>query len=146
MIRETGDMWSIYEMTDFYIVTTNSYIRKDGSLVMGRGAAKQVASHLPQIPAQLARQTTHLGTYGVIIHLREPTHIGAFQVKHHFGDAAQLSLIKHSTIMLRNIAHALPSHRFDMNFPGIGNGRLSYDAVLPIIVTLPDNVHIWTFD
>jgi len=41
------------------------------------------------------------------------------------------------------IAH--PDCRIDLNFPGIGNGRLSPDQVLPLIKQLPDNVHVWRY-
>jgi len=145
MNHEQGDMWSVFDETDFFLVTTNSYIRQDGALVMGRGIAKQLANRFPHMPYNFANQTTHLGTYGLIIHLRDDTHLGAFQVKHHYSDAATLSLIQYSTNHLYNLANRLPSKRFDMNFPGIGNGRLPYDEVLPIIETLPNNVHIWTY-
>ena len=145
MIKKTGDMWSIFDLSDFFIVTTNSYIRRDGKIVMGRGIAKQLAERFPTIPHEFAKQTTHLGTYGLIIHLRDDTHLGAFQVKHHFADPATLSLIEYSTRHLTNLANRLPSNRFDINFPGIGNGRLKYDDVLPVIEQLPDNVHVWTF-
>ena len=145
MIPEQGDMWSILDTTDFFIVTTNSYIRIDGALVMGRGIAKQLSTRFPQMPRNFAQQTKHLDTYGLIIHLRDDTNLGAFQVKHHFSDPATLSLIEYSTRHLTNLANRLPKQRFDLNFPGIGNGRLAYNDVLPIVRQLPDNVHVWTF-
>lgn len=136
-----GNMWSILDETDYFIVTTNSYIRKDGALVMGRGIAKQLATRHPLMPYRLAELIEHLGEYGVLM----DGMFGAFQVKYHFKDMADIELIHRSTIDLRRFALIAKDKRFDVNFPGIGNGRLTYDEVLPIIKLLPDNVHVWTF-
>ena len=54
-------------------------------------------------------------------------------------------LIKISTSMLGELANVYTNTRFDLNFPGIGNGHLSKDEILPIISKLPDNVHIWEY-
>ncbi len=141
MIREYGDMWSIYGKTDCFIVTTNSYIRTDGALVMGRGIAKQLVDRVPGIAWRFAEQIEHLGKYGLVI-----SHgLIAFQVKYRYDHDAELELITYSTSLLSIHASFAKNKRFDMNFPGIGNGRLNYDLVLPIIETLPDNVHVWTF-
>lgn len=145
MKREYGDMWSIFDLTDYFIITTNSYIRQDGAVVMGRGIAKQMKDKYPEVPFQFAKQIKHLGTYGLIFHLGDDTHLGAFQVKHHYADPATVSLIHHSAVQLDHFAEEYPHKRFDMNFPGIGNGRLPIDEVIQSINFMPDNVHVWTF-
>jgi hypothetical protein len=141
MKLEQGNMWSIYDETDYFIVTTNSYIRTDGAVVMGRGIAKQLAARVPKIPYILGDLIDHLTEYGVIMVRKH----GAFQVKYHFKDPADLGLIHRAVFDLTQYAEAVPTKRFDMNFPGIGNGHLAYDDVLPLLQPLPDNVHVWTF-
>ena len=145
MIREHGNMWSIFGSTDYFIVTTNSYVRGNGQLVMGRGAAFQLKRHFPELPAVAGRVILHLGIYGMIWLLRPREVIGLFQVKKHFKDNARIDLIVMATNILRAKARDCPEKRFDMNFPGIGNGHLKESDVLPIIEVLPDNVHIWTY-
>ena len=146
MIRETGDMWSIFKTTDNFIVTTNSYIRTDGALVMGRGIAKQLRDRFPGIDKALAAGVKHLGYYGLSAAVGPDFQtIVALQVKYHFADKATLELITASTNTLNAWSRRFNDRRYDMNFPGIGYGGLAYDDVLPIVETLPNNVHVWTF-
>ena len=147
MKREFGNMWTIFDHTDNFIITTNSYIRADGALVMGRGIAAEVKARYPHVPHELGAMINHLSLYGLVTLMTKqglPT-ISAFQVKYHYSDPATLELIQYSTTYLDTLASEIPECRFDMNFPGIGNGKLAYDDVLPIVQQLPDNVHIWTF-
>jgi len=150
MILQQGDMWSVYGKTDLFCITTNSYIRKDGCLVMGRGIAKQAVERIPDIAQQFGRMIMkdcgHMGTYGLITWKRRPEQsMAAFQVKRHFKEEADVKLITISTTMLSELATTYSDARFDLNFPGIGFGRLPRDEVLPIIERLPDNVHIWEY-
>lgn len=147
MLLEKGNMWSILDLTDYFIFTGNSYIRTDGALVMGRGMAQKVRDKWPGIDKTIGHEITHLSRYLIVIENYFPmtTKIGAFQVKYHFKDKAELNLIHQSTTLLAHLANDVPDKRFDMNFPGIGNGRLDYTDVITIIRELPDNVHIWTF-
>jgi len=146
MIRKIGDMWSIFKTTDNFIVTTNSYIRTDGAIVMGRGIAKQLRNKHPGIDKALAAGVDHLGYYGLSAVIGPDfQNIIAFQVKYHFAEDATLALITKSTNMLDAWSRRFSNRRYDMNFPGIGFGGLAYDDVLPIIESLPDNVRVWTF-
>lgn len=148
MILESGNMWKIFPHSDLFCITTNSHLTLNGELVMGRGIAFEAKQKLPQLPRQfgtMIRQSYgHLGRYGLLILKRRPRpSVAAFQVKRHFSDAADLSLIEFSVQLLADLALKYPSARFDLNFPGIGNGRLSRAEVLPIVLKLPDNVHVW---
>ena len=69
--------------------------------------------------------------------------IGAFQVKRHFREKASLSLIGYSVVRFLHIIKYERVERLDMNFPGIGYGRLPRAHVLPVIQELPDCVHVW---
>ena len=147
MILKQGDMLANLVQGDIYLVTTNSYIRKDGALVMGRGAAKQLATMFPNLPFELGKRIEHLGEYnvGVLTQTNDSKlSLGAFQVKYNFADAADLDLIGRSVDELHRLA-VEDGRVFHVNFPGIGNGRLTYDSVLPLLASLPDNVCVWTF-
>jgi hypothetical protein len=72
---QQGDMWSAYNRANLFLVTTNSTLKRNNALVMGRGIARQARDR----------------------------------------------------------------------FPGIGNGGLSREAVLPLLAALPHQVTIWEY-
>ena len=141
-----GNMWDEYNGKDVFVVTTNSFIKSNGELVMGRGAAK-VARDRFQIALALGTlihsKCGSLGRYGFLGVSR--ANLAAFQVKYHFKSPASLELIGHSTAMLSEFALENPSLIIHLNYPGIGNGGLPIEEVAPIISTLPDNVNVWRF-
>lgn len=159
MQLEKGNIWDIYSTTDIFLFTANATVKSDCSLVMGRGLAQQVRDHIPGIDLEIGtriltgRRYRKYGQYFgitveyllVIVPFQHPPAVGAFQVKGYYSDPATLELIVGATQALTDLALSFTDKRFDMNFPGIGAGRLERDAVLPIISHLPDNVHIWEF-
>lgn len=146
---EFGDMWSVYNETDAFLFTGNSYLRKDGALVMGRGLARQVRDRVKGSDQRFGRaikeMSGHLGEYNVAWSTKASEKIGVFQVKYHFKDDADLSLIERSAEKLHQQIRKYPPNRVDLNFPGIGNGGQSVSDVKPIIDSLPDCVHIWRY-
>lgn len=157
MKREIGNMFDMYGAVlgpHMILVTTNSYKRRDGALVMGRGAAKQLAVLKPDVPYAFGRRLIdgQFMTYGVMSlppQAEGEPWLGAFQVKYHFKDEANMELIQTSLIMLDEMARKMPHMRIDLNYPGIGNGRI-HDQVRrkqldKWLDQLPDNVHVWTF-
>jgi hypothetical protein len=147
MILERGNMWSVFGKTGLFLITTNPIITKAGKLVMGRGIARQMRDNFPGSDVELANLVRAFPSAYVMNMYHEPTFgkqsVGFFMVKHHWNDPAQNPVIMQSTARLMEIA---PSwERIDLNFPGIGNGKLKREDVLPIIEQLPDNVHVWEF-
>ena len=148
MILQKGNMWSAFPNSDCFLITTNSFIKRNRSAVLGRGIALEATKRFPELPhlagQAMSTRTSHLGEYGVIG--RVCGNIGIFQVKHHWGEPAKLDLIKRSCDhLIRKLDTVTSSFRVDLNFPGIGNGKLAYNDVLPIVSQLPDNVNVWTF-
>ena len=144
-----GDMFDSFPAFTVWLITTNAFIKKTGELVMGRGAAAQTVRLWPEMPRLFGNIITHMNTYGVVIaaDLGDDRHIGAFQVKHYWGDEATIDLIEHSCMMLNKMALSMPEHTFRLNYPGIGNGRLRIDQVNPILeayLTAP-NIEVWRF-
>ncbi len=128
---------------NFRICTGNSYITKEHKVVMGRGAALEVRDNFPSIDLIFANNITHLTDYSLIMNLG--WRIGLFQVKYHFRDAADLGLIQNSTKALAEVARAFPQTTFDMNYPGIGNGKLQNkeSIIQSMLEALPNNVHVF---
>lgn len=161
MRLRTGNMLDVYGNCDLFLFTANATITKDSRLVMGAGIAKTLKSRLPSIDAVMARAITdQLRVRGVEPDwsaLREGTtryllvvrsllgqDVGAFQVKYHWSQDANLPLIQWSCDMLADYIGIRGPMDVHLNFPGIGNGRLPRDKVLPIISSsLPDCVTVW---
>lgn len=151
----TGNMFD--HPASLILVTTNSYVRDNGTLVMGRGAAAELRRHMPNAESvfgALVKKSPGLGVwkqYGVLVEpmigdwtqllrLRKPQ-LGIFQVKYHWGKPAVPELISHSVSSLISIAHNYQS--ISLNYPGIGNGGLTRGAVWPLIKGLPNNCTVW---
>lgn len=143
MKLHTGNMWDIYEEADCFVFTGNSFVKTNGCLVMGRGMARQVLDKFPgidrRICSKILDECCHLGTYGFVFDEK----IGVFQVKYHFKEKADVRLIRYSVKCLVAYTSKYPDKQIHMNYPGIGNGGLPKCVVKPLIVCLPDNVHVW---
>jgi len=146
-----GNMWDTD--ADIYIVTGNATIKKDGSLVMGRGAALDLKNKVPNIDkmfgALIQKRATRVDTnkykYGVLFaKYQDGKYYGIFQVKWNFREQADLELIKYSIEKLDSVirTHFIDG-RVSMNFPAIGNGGLSRKVVEPLLSNLPSNLTVW---
>ena len=129
-------------------VTTNSFVKSNGDLVMGRGFAKSLANLYPDLPFYAGSAVDQFPKincriYGIIPLVY--SNIGLFQVKDHWQHDAIEPLIALSTYLLSEYANRYPEYQMAVNFPGIGNGKLSPETVEPIIDTLPPNVDVWQF-
>lgn len=160
---ERGDMFSMWGKTDLFLFTSNPVVNKQGLAVMGRGIAKQLSDRLPTIRNDFADYlnrssgeytVAELGNYELD---GEIQCVGYFMVKAHWAEAAKLSVIEKSVHSLTELLEhhqwfaeemcGVPfNFRVDLNFPGIGNGKLQRDDVLPLLLKLPDYVHIWEYD
>ena len=154
-----GNMWTAYATADLFLITTNSTIRQDGALVMGRGIARQARDRFPGLDRALGREIArtcgHLGEYGLLVSPRWPAaKLGAFQVKAcaersrstHYAQPARLPVIDTSVQALVQWCEAHPLALVCLNFPGIDNGQLARANVLPLISRLPDRVWVWECD
>ena len=45
----TGDMWRVFDEVDYFVITTNAIIKRNGAVVMGAGIAKQMRDKYPGI-------------------------------------------------------------------------------------------------
>jgi hypothetical protein len=147
LIKGLLDYSTPWTLPNVYLFTGNPISRKDGALVMGRGAAKQLRDAYPALQFGLGetlRRNPERRLLFVPVDRATDQWIGWFKVKHHWADPADISLIKQSTHELRVVAMRRPKRTFHMNYPGIGNGRLDIDTVHPLLQALPDNVLIYS--
>lgn len=150
MISRWGNMWNEYDYADLFLITTNSTIKRDGRLVMGRGMAKQARDKFPGLDMELGLAIReaygNLGRYHLLISPKWPAKkIGALQVKTHYSLPADITLIEESISVLNRWAREHPGTSIHLNFPGIGNGRLSVERVLPVVHSLPNSVSVWRY-
>ena len=142
---------------DVIVFTGNSTVRRDGCLVMGRGAALETQKRFYDSNREFGRLITvhnlhnhpnKQGPYGVLVHSTQiDPSLAIFQVKYRYSDNALVELIEFSTRNLSTWAKTnWKSKQIALNFPGIGWGGLRRDGVLPIIQSLPDNVEVWEYE
>lgn len=135
---EIGDMFSVFDEADLFCITTNSFLKNNGALVMGRGIAQQVRDRWPgvdqKVGQQIANYCGHLGTYGLIVSPDWPqAKLGLYQVKLNFRDQAALDLIDLAAQELSKWCLEHPEAKVHLNFPGVGNGQLTIAQVWPVI-------------
>lgn len=151
MILEKGNMWDVFGK-GIFMITTNPIRRNDGAVVMGRGIALEAKKRYPQLPYDFGRQLENGWAvmdqqFVGLIGFYDETPIYHFMVKDHWREPAKLEIIQNS---VRAIIHDeylkfLEGKRVDLNFPGIGNGKLKREDVLPLLQLLPDNFHVWEY-
>ena len=147
MILEKGNMWDSFGK-GIFMITTNPIIKRDGSVVMGRGIALEAKTKFPELPYKFGdrlKENKAVPFVDYIAHF-DNTPIWYFMVKSHWNYPADLKIIENSVKdLIECIVQENNTLRFDLNFPGIGNGKLCRDDVLPLLQNLPDNVHVWEY-
>ena len=150
MKLEYGNMWDVWNEADLFVISCNSYLKKDGSLVMGRGIAREARDKFEGVDdvlgAAVEKECGHLGRYSLIVsrEWQAGKKLAIGQVKRNFADKADIDLIRGFLVKLGLFAAENRDVKIHMNFPGIGNGGLKKGDVLPLLNRLlPDNVHVW---
>lgn len=132
-----GNVWELVGPDDILVITTNGFVRKDGSAVMGRGIAYQATQHDTDVAKRLGYMITKYGNH--VHYIRDEPIWFSFPVKHHWKEQADIELIERSAKEL--------VERLDYSFmkipdnggkvylprPGCGNGRLKWEDVKPVI-------------
>lgn len=115
-------------------------LARDGSLVMGAGAARDLATRLPGIARDLgcairASSTRRLDhwVYGLAVTRSGPHLAGAFQSKGHWAHPSSLELIALAASRLRNYLEQHPDLLAHLAFPGVGLGGLPVQQVSRIL-------------
>jgi hypothetical protein len=120
----------------YRVVTTNGNIRRDGTLVMGKGVALAAAKRYPQLPAKLG---TWVKLRGNIPGLFTDERIISMPTKNDWALDSPISLIASSARELVSIADAFDLHTIAMTRPGCGNGGLQWAEVKPVLAPILDD-------
>lgn len=114
-------------------ITTNGTIKKNNECVMGAGVAKLFKKQIPELPKKLGE---HIYISGNTIAIFPEYKLFSFPVKHDWQENADIKLIKksaHDLDWIVSIGELADVELMFLPFPGIGNGRLKKEDVLPIL-------------
>lgn len=157
MIEVTGNLWAY--PADVRVITTNGFVKKDGSAVMGRGCALEAVRGVPGkvgswpgLPSILGAQIENDGNHVFFLGACVTPATGvlvSFPVKHHWRQEADPELIKRSATELIKVVDDVSLEDGEvvvMPRPGCGNGGLRWEDVRPILEPILDNrFHVITF-
>jgi hypothetical protein len=146
LINSLLDYSDPWKDPDIYLFTGNPIIKKNGAIVMGRGAARQVRDRYPGIDVVFGKIISEEPHLNVLVIGKGDRQLGWFKVKDHWREPAKLSIISKSAAKLTKLATEHPELRFHMNYPGVGNGHLNVATVAPLLQALPDNVLLYRKD
>jgi hypothetical protein len=138
MIEMVGDLWTQSD-ADAICITTNGYIRKDGSAAMGRGCAKQAREKIKGIEFKLGRALKTFGNKVAYLGKYNGQVILSFPVKNHFNDHAEIDIIAKSANELKYIADNHEFKKIMLPRPGCGYGHLSWTEVRQVLRSILDD-------
>lgn len=131
MKEQKGNIWNLAKEDDWICVTTNGFVKNNGTCVMGRGIAAQAANKFPNLPLELGSRIKESGNK---VFLFPNHHIISFPVKHNWWEVADLTLIKESCLQLKRLEEeGLGNGNIFIPRPGCGNGKLNWFVVKPIL-------------
>jgi hypothetical protein len=134
----TGDIWELAK-EQILIFTSNANLKKDGTSVMGKGIAKEVADRFPEIPKYLAAMIKVTGNVvhclGTFYTKETFYRIYSFPTKHNWWEKSDLSLIEQSAKQLLEIDFLLNDEVY-LPRVGCGNGGLEWEEVKPKLACL----------
>jgi len=162
MIERKGNLWD----GRVIVITTNGFVKKDGSCVMGRGCAKEATIRYPNIEYMLGMAIKQFGNCVIYLGIMpDSKHLFSFPVKpitivnngtnvvkhmaakFKIGETvpgwaakADLSLIRKSAIELKHMVDTLGFQEVYMPRPGCGAGELDWrKEVKPILEEILDD-------
>jgi len=142
-----GDFWcEANQGFDAIVCTINTVCKKDGTLVMGAGIAKDFAEHFEWLPDRWGIRTKELGspprTYPFVepVDERDQTpYLIGIHTKYDWKDNSPFKLVDRSIKQLYIIVRAFGWKRVLMTRPGCGHGGLSWERqVCPLLEQVLD--------
>jgi hypothetical protein len=139
-LYKQGEM---FDAPGVHIVTANSFISGDGTLVMTMGAGLSLKSRYPELPKILGTMIKeycgHLGTYGLLLYGSK----GILQLRKDLSGKMDPKLITYGLKILYSIAEGNPAVTYHLNHPGVSLNKMSMPEIDQLLRSLPENVWIW---
>jgi hypothetical protein len=153
MKEVTGDLWTYPAAVR--CITTNGFVKKDGTAVMGRGCAWEASQRWPHLSGVFGSALREYGNsvimlsalYNINNRWEEDFELVTFPVKHQWYQKADINLIEQSAIQLMDMLdNEYPNdegHVILIPRPGCGNGKLEWSDVKKVLEPiLDDRFHI----
>lgn len=139
MIEIKGNLWE--QEAEIICITTNGFIRKDGTAVMGAGCAKEAKEMFPGIEKELAEKIEKYGHNFMPIWKDEAGRvICSFPVKYNWFDNADIELIARSATQVMEVLRQFKIESIVIPRPGCGNGKLDWETeVKPVLEDILDD-------
>lgn len=144
MIEDIGDLWDY--PADAVVITTNGYVKNDGTAVMGRGSAREAADRWIFLPSLLGEAINTFGNEVFIWTLKElhedeviDKNVFTMPVKHNWWEPADIELIEKSAVNLSIETDLWNFESVVMGRPGCGNGGLKWQEVKPVLEEILDD-------
>jgi hypothetical protein len=139
-LYKKGEM---FDVSGVHIVTANSFISGDGTLVMAMGAGLSLKSRFPDLPkvlgALVKEYCGHLGKYGLLLYGNK----GILQTRRNLTGKMDPELITYGLKILFSIAEDNPGITYHLNHPGVSLNKMSISDIDQLLGSLPENVWIW---
>jgi hypothetical protein len=139
-VHQKGEM---FDVPGIHIVTANSFISSDGTLVMSMGASLAMKTRFPEISrifgTMVKEYCGHLGRYGLMIYGAK----GILQTRCDIQGRMEPELIKYGLKILYSIAEGNPLLTFHITHPGVSLNKMSIPEIDRLLKSLPRNVCIW---
>jgi hypothetical protein len=150
MLLRKGNLFQTFEPDKYlYVVTGNSVVRKNGSLVMGKGSALELKNRVLGIDHEFGQIVSCFNKsnldYCFVLGSDKKYFYGLLQTKRNWKDKSDLELISKSLSCLNHHACKNKTLLIKVSFPGIGCGGLTSERseILNMLQKLPDNVEVW---
>lgn len=144
MIEAEGNMFYDYLEPDvLYVITTNGYVRNNGTAVMGRGTAQAATRLQKQVDRFLGDLLLAWGNRSYLL----PGNMVSLPTKHHWKEKSDIELIDRSLGQLRDLWTTVGKPRLYLPQPGCGNGGLFWHHVRPHVEHYfgdEENVTVWS--
>ena len=123
-----GNIFQYIGKADAVCVTTNGVLKKDGSLVMGKGIALAFAKKYPRLPSILGGHVNRFGNRAFRVK-EDNIDIVSFPTKNNWRDTSDISLIKKSAKEIVEMADKFNWNKIILPRPGCSNGQLRWKDV-----------------
>jgi len=131
MIETNANLWDPRFEQSVRVITTNGFVKKDGTCVMGRGCAREARDKFPSLSIELGRKIKEEGNH--VFYFPE-YHLATFPTKHVWMQDSDLLLIRQSAHELVRLHVRFPiGTKFYLPRPGCGNGGLYWSDVKLVI-------------
>lgn len=128
MIEISGNIWN--SNSQFKCITTNGVLKKDESLVMGKGIALDALNRFPKLAIELGYLVKNFGNNPYIFF---EYGLFSFPTKNHWKDNSDIKLIERSCSVIAAFSKIYDIKSIALPKPGCGNGNLLWSNVKPIL-------------